>query len=68
MTVGEQDAFWCTISEILTVVVRESPGDRARKGHKPRSPGTSAVKVERSRSPRALQLLGRLCGMAMGFG
>ena len=44
---------------------RHAPGDR--KGHKPRAPGTSVLEVEGSRSPRAWQLLRRLCGIAMGF-
>jgi hypothetical protein len=30
-----REVFSCTISEILTVIVRESPWEQAREGHEP---------------------------------
>jgi hypothetical protein len=46
ITSVSRKVFWCAVSEILTVVIRcypllsvvprESPGERAREGHEPR--------------------------------
>jgi hypothetical protein len=59
VTAVSSEVFWSAVSEILTVVVRgprESPGERARDGHKPRSPDVLGVASYR-----------RTCGCVSGY-
>lgn len=61
MTVGAQDGFWCTTSEILTVGVRGCPWGRGTQGD------TSPDQLRGVERRALLWLLCRLSGMAVGF-